>query len=35
MRDAGVSNVCSTDSIPHPSNRLRLAALLSEALQEG
>lgn len=32
LRQAGVSNVWSTDSIPHPSNRLALAPLLAGAL---
>ena len=34
LRSAGVHEIVSTDSIPHPSNRLHLANLLAEALQE-
>jgi ribose-phosphate pyrophosphokinase len=33
LRAAGVGNVWSTDSIPHPTNRLELAPLLAEALR--
>ncbi len=32
---AGVTHVCSTDSVPHPSNRLPLAPLLASALEPG
>lgn len=32
LRQAGVTHVWSTDSIPHPSNRLELAPLLASAL---
>lgn len=32
IRNAGVSEVWSTDSIPHPSNRIHLADLLASAL---
>jgi ribose-phosphate pyrophosphokinase len=32
LRDAGVENIWSTDSIPHPSNRLELAPLLAAVL---
>jgi hypothetical protein len=35
MRAAGIGEVCSTDSIPHPSNRVALDGLLAEALREG
>jgi ribose-phosphate pyrophosphokinase len=33
LRDAGVRNVWSTDSIPHASNVIALASLLADALQ--
>ena len=32
LSQAGVANVWSTDSIPHPTNRLELAPLLAQAL---
>jgi len=32
LRAAGVSDICSTDSVPHASNKLQLDALLAEAL---
>lgn len=32
--EAGIADICSTDSVPHPSNRLRLDGLLAAALQE-
>ena len=32
LRQAGVTHIWSTDSIPHPSNRLALAPLLASAL---
>ena len=32
LRQAGVAHVWSTDSIPHPTNRLELAPLLAQAL---
>ena len=32
LRDAGVQNVCSTDSIPHESNQLHLDSILADAL---
>jgi ribose-phosphate pyrophosphokinase len=32
LHAAGVSEVCSTDSVPHPSNRLHLDTLLAAAL---
>lgn len=32
LRDAGVSDICSTDSILHESNRLHLDSMLSSAL---
>jgi len=35
LRDAGVTDICSSDSIKHPSNRLRLDTLLTAALLEG
>jgi ribose-phosphate pyrophosphokinase len=35
LRAAGVTDIVSTDSIPHPSNRLHLDALLAAALTEG
>jgi ribose-phosphate pyrophosphokinase len=35
LKEAGVGRVCSTDSVPHPSNRVRLDALLAAALAEG
>lgn len=35
LRQAGVDRIWSTDSIPHPSNRLELAPLLAQALTEG
>lgn len=35
LRDAGVSNVCSTDSIAHESNQLLLDGILSRALIDG
>jgi len=35
LRDAGVADICSSDSIRHPSNRLRLDTLLAAALKEG
>jgi len=34
MCAAGIGDVCSTDSIPHPSNGVRLDGLLAEALRE-
>lgn len=34
LRAAGVSEVCSTDSIPHPSNRVPLDGLLASALTD-
>jgi ribose-phosphate pyrophosphokinase len=34
LRATGVSDICSTDSIRHESNRLHLDAILSSALQE-
>jgi len=33
LRAAGVENIWSTDSIPHPTNRLALAPLLASALE--
>jgi ribose-phosphate pyrophosphokinase len=35
LRDAGVNEICSTDSILHETNRLPLAGLLADALSEG
>jgi ribose-phosphate pyrophosphokinase len=35
LRAAGVGDVCSTDSILHPSNRVPLDGLLAKALREG
>lgn len=35
LRNAGVSDICSTDSVLHESNRLHLDAILSRALSEG
>jgi ribose-phosphate pyrophosphokinase len=35
LRAAGVGEIFSTDSVEHPSNRLRLDALLAEALANG
>jgi ribose-phosphate pyrophosphokinase len=35
LRNAGVTEICSTDSILHTSNRLHLAAILASALSEG
>ncbi len=32
LRLGGVREICSTDSIPHPTNRLQLAELLAQAL---
>jgi ribose-phosphate pyrophosphokinase len=32
LRASGISEICSTDSVPHPSNRLHLDRLLSAAL---
>jgi ribose-phosphate pyrophosphokinase len=32
LRASGVTEICSTDSVPHPTNRLHLDALLSAAL---
>lgn len=32
LRAAGVDDICSTDSVPHPSNRLHLDTLLAAAL---
>ena len=34
MKEAGVSRIRSTDSIPHPTNAIRLGPLLAEALME-
>jgi len=34
LQAAGVNDICSTDSVPHASNKLRLDALLAEALLE-
>ncbi|WP_419904468.1 ribose-phosphate diphosphokinase [Kiloniella sp.] len=34
MKAAGVSRLCSTDSIPHPTNRISLTSLLKEALTQ-
>ncbi|MCB1925675.1 MAG: ribose-phosphate diphosphokinase [Gammaproteobacteria bacterium] len=34
LRAAGVSGICSTDSVVHPSNRIALAPLLAQALSE-
>jgi len=34
LRAAGVDEICSTDSIPHPSNQLYLNKLLADALVE-
>lgn len=34
LEAAGVADVCSTDSILHPSNRLHLDAILADALRE-
>jgi len=34
LRSAGVSEICSTDSILHASNRLHLAATLADAVKE-
>ncbi len=34
LRSAGVTEIVSTDSIPHPSNRLHLARMLAEALDQ-
>jgi ribose-phosphate pyrophosphokinase len=33
LRSAGVSQIVSTDSIPHPSNRLRLDSILAKGLR--
>lgn len=33
LRDAGVDNIWSCDSIPHPTNRISLAQLLSQSLK--
>lgn len=35
LRSAGVDRVVSGDTIPHPTNRIRLAPVLAEALQPG
>lgn len=35
LRAAGIGDICSTDSVPHPSNRLHLDGLLAAALIEG
>jgi len=35
LRAAGVTGVMSCDSLPHPSNRVGLAALIAAALREG
>jgi len=35
LRNAGVADICSSDSIKHPSNRLRLDTILAAALEEG
>ncbi len=32
LRDAGIEDIASTDSVPHPSNRLPLAPLLAPAV---
>jgi ribose-phosphate pyrophosphokinase len=34
LRDAGITEICSTDSVLHPTNRMPLDALLAEALVE-
>ena len=34
LRQAGVADVISTTSVPHPSNRIDLAPLLAEALSD-
>lgn len=34
LRAAGVGDICSTDSVRHPSNKLQLAKLLAGALSE-
>ncbi|GIX31587.1 MAG: phosphoribosylpyrophosphate synthetase [Porticoccaceae bacterium] len=34
LADAGIARVVSTDSIPHPTNRISLAPLLAAALRE-
>jgi ribose-phosphate pyrophosphokinase len=34
LRLGGVREICSTDSIPHPTNRLQLAELLAQALAD-
>jgi ribose-phosphate pyrophosphokinase len=34
LRNAGVTDICSTDSVAHASNRLRLDSLLAQALTE-
>ena len=33
LEAAGVVEICSTDSVPHPTNRLRLDHLLAAALR--
>lgn len=35
LRAAGLDDICSTDSVPHPSNRLHLDTLLAAALAPG
>ena len=34
LQSVGVADICSTDSIPHQSNRLRLDSILANALDE-
>lgn len=34
LRATGVNDICSTDSIPHPTNRLHLDGLLAAAVRE-
>jgi len=32
MRAAGVTEIVSTDTLPHPTNRIRVGPLIAEAL---
>jgi ribose-phosphate pyrophosphokinase len=34
LQQAGIAHVVSTDTIPHPTNRIGVAALLAQALAE-
>jgi ribose-phosphate pyrophosphokinase len=33
LRSAGIGELLSTDTVPHPSNRIGTAALVAEALR--